>query len=237
MTGIDTIVFDCGDTLLALDPPREVICRDALAELGIEAGLADVALAYRMVDFGYKQRSSELRTEEDRVDFYHEFNRRLCHALGIESRYGEVHEALTAAFSRRRRWTPVPGTEDALERLAGRFSLYVLANWADTLDELLVKTGLRRHFDGVYASAELGAEKPDPRIFDAFARRSGRTPERCLYVGNEYTADVVGSRARGFTPLLLDHAAHYGPRVDAPYAASWPDALAVIRRITDPDAS
>lgn len=232
MTTVDTIVFDCGDTLLALDPPREVICRDALADLGIQTVREDVALAYRMVDFGYKQRSSRHQTEEDRIDFYREFNRRLCHALGIASRAEEVHQALTEAFSRRRSWTPVPGTTGALQRLAGDFALFVLANWADDLEELLSETGLRPHFDGVYASAQLGAEKPDPEIFDAFAKRSGRDPARCIYVGNEYTADVVGSRARGFTPILLDHAGYYSPRIDARYATSWDEVLAAIRQVT-----
>ena len=37
---------------------------------------------------------------------------------------------------------------------------------------------------------------------------------RALYVGNDYEPDVFGSRACGFTPILLDQAGRYTDAVD-----------------------
>jgi FMN phosphatase YigB (HAD superfamily) len=56
----------------------------------------------------------------------------------------------------------------------------------------------------VAASAALGAEKPDRACFDAFLARNALDPARTLYIGDEYIADVVGSRGVGMAPVLID---------------------------------
>ena len=61
------VVFDCADTLLRLDPPREVIFRDAAAEAGLELQLDDVARAYELVDFAVKIKSSELEVRRGQI--------------------------------------------------------------------------------------------------------------------------------------------------------------------------
>lgn len=230
-THFEAIILDCGDTMLALDPPRERLLADVLQTLGHDISVAETAMAYRLVDFAFKQQSSVQKSEADRGAFYRAFNRKLLLALGLESHLDDVDAALRQAFREHRRWAPIAGTLEALDLLGKRYPLYVLANWDRHLPTLLESVGIAHHFEAIHASEVLGAEKPDPRIYSAFADETGLDLSRCAYIGNEYTADVVGGRAAGLTPVLLDHPGHYTSVVDCPYARDWQDALAHIDSI------
>src|ERR1700685_1006788 len=84
-------VFDCADTLLRLDPPREVIFRDAAAEAGLELHLDAVARAYELGDFAVKIKSSALGSVTVKSEFYLAYNTALCAALGILQLIGALN--------------------------------------------------------------------------------------------------------------------------------------------------
>ena len=50
----------------------------------------------------------------------------------------------------------------------------------------------------------VGVEKPDPAIFHGVLDAAGIEPADAVHVGDFYTLDVVGARAAGMTPVLLD---------------------------------
>ena len=58
--------------------------------------------------------------------------------------------------------------------------------------------GLRHRF------REVGVEKPDPRIFRLALARAGVGRPQAAYVGDLYSIDVLGARAAGLRPVLLD---------------------------------
>jgi len=64
----------------------------------------------------------------------------------------------------------------------------------------------------VIDSEVVGVQKPDPAIFAGALAVLGVEPSRCLYVGDSIRNDVVGARAAGLEPVLLDP---YDDRVDA----------------------
>ena len=53
-------------------------------------------------------------------------------------------------------------------------------------------------------SSEIGLRKPDPRIFDRALEITGSSPERIIYVGDNYYADIIGAKNAGLRPVLLD---------------------------------
>ena len=53
-------------------------------------------------------------------------------------------------------------------------------------------------------AAEVNAWKPNPRIFDRALEFSGSSPERTIYVGDNYYADILGAQNAGLQPVLLD---------------------------------
>jgi HAD superfamily hydrolase (TIGR01509 family) len=99
----------------------------------------------------------------------------------------------------------MPGAVDAvlaLERLDLR--LAVVSNWDVALHGYLEELALADHFATVVTSAEAGAPKPDPRIFELALGRLRVPPERALHIGDS-EADEEGARAAGmaFAPAPL----------------------------------
>jgi putative hydrolase of the HAD superfamily len=198
------IVFDCADTLLRMDPPRAEIFRDAVAIAGLTIPLMDVERAYEIVDFAIRMKSSSLKSRSAKADFYYSINAALCNVLGVQRSLPLVHPLLMAEFRRRRQWLPFPEAGEALRKLAARVPLYVLANWDLDLAAVLRRVGLGGFFREALSSEMLGHEKPERACFEAFLARTSLDPAVTVYVGNEYVADVVGSRSAGFTPVLVD---------------------------------
>jgi carbamoyl-phosphate synthase large subunit len=227
LEGYETVLWDCGDTLLTLAPSKESICLEALARLGIRMDREAVEMAYRMLDFSMKQHASALESREERRRFLHQYNTKLAEALGVGASAEAFDATLYETFGTRRRWVPFPGAGAFLERLGARAPMHVVANWDDGLGDRLGEAGLAEHFAGIHDSRTLGVEKPDPEIFRRFAERTGVDLSKAVYIGNEYGADVAGSRAAGLTPVLLDWRGHYPGQIDAPRAVSW-DSLGSI---------
>jgi carbamoyl-phosphate synthase large subunit len=218
---VDSLVFDCGGTLLRQRPSSEAICLRVLKEMGLFIPFEKIEDSYRIVDAIHKRKSSQERTSDDRSRFYTQFNQRLAECLGIASRAAEFHARLFETCSTTpRHWEPMPGVVEVLENLSGSFDLCVLANWDKNLVRVLERAKLAHFFRVIVDSATAGVEKPDPAVFEYFVRQSGVVPARAAYIGNEYEADVIGSRRAGFHPILLDSVQRYSVGVDCPYLTS-----------------
>ena len=104
----------------------------------------------------------------------------------------------------------------ALERLraAGR-RLALVSNSNGTVRAKLERLGLARFFETIVDSREEGVEKPDPRIFRIALDRMGADPATTIHVGDLVYVDVVGARAAGLRPVLLDpHGLYAGADCD-----------------------
>jgi HAD superfamily hydrolase (TIGR01509 family) len=118
-----------------------------------------------------------------------------------------------------RLWSRVlPGVAAALRRLRDMgLRLVVVSNSDGSVGELLARTGLRPLLDAVVDSHEVGAEKPDPRVFEHALEVSGADRSTTMHVGDLYFADIVGARAAGIRAVLLDPCDDWGER-DCPKA-------------------
>ena len=129
---------------------------------------------------------------------------RLC---GIEDEQATaVADTLRAEHARDHMWTWVQeGAVEALTRVRELgYRIGVVSNADGRVAALFDQVGLTPHVEFVIDSHTVGVAKPDPRIFRMGAERLGLPPERCLYVGDLYAVDVLGARAAGLHPLLLD---------------------------------
>jgi HAD superfamily hydrolase (TIGR01509 family) len=105
-----------------------------------------------------------------------------------------------------RLWTHTEhGTLDVLQRLRdGGLALGVVSNADGRVASFLEYAGLRDAVDFVIDSGAVGVEKPDARIFRMACEQAGVAPAEAVHVGDVYEIDVVGARAAGVTPLLID---------------------------------
>jgi putative hydrolase of the HAD superfamily len=123
-------------------------------------------------------------------------------------------EALRAAHLELNLWSRVPeGLKEAVVELRETgVKVGIVSNSEGSLDKLLARLGILEAFDFVLDSAVVGVEKPDPGIFRIALDRTKIAPDRALHVGDVYAMDVVGARAAGVHPALIDPLGHYSGR-------------------------
>jgi putative hydrolase of the HAD superfamily len=126
-----------------------------------------------------------------------------------------------------------PEAEPALVMLAEHgIRAAVISNSNGSIRSILDGLGLAQYLDFVLDSAEVGVEKPDPRIFRLALERAGVEADDARYVGDLYSVDVLGARGVGMEGILLDPGALWGAR-DCPTA---PGVLAACRLVLEQHA-
>ena len=85
------------------------------------------------------------------------------------------------------------------------YRLGIISNVISTqeIPDWLDADGLSPYFKSVVLSSVLGRRKPDPEVYWEAARRIGVPPEKCVYVGDNPSRDVVGTRNAGFGMIIL----------------------------------
>lgn len=129
---------------------------------------------------------------------------RALHAFGIED--DDLARDLDTRFEQERASTNpfIPGAEEALSRLRERFRLAIVTNGIlDVQREKLDRTGMWDQFDVVVISGELGAGKPDPRIYVETLRQLGLLADECIMVGDNFRRDVVGAQDAGIRGVWI----------------------------------
>lgn len=208
---IETVFFDVGNTLLSIDFDW---ISEELTERGLEASSEAIrraeASARPLVSAGIANRNDK-ETQETFTFYFglvlqqlepaRELGEEGCAALARE-----LTPVLRAPGKTERLWSwLIPGVPDALRAMADAgLQLAVVSNSDGSVESSLVGSGLREHFQAVMDSHVVGHEKPDPRIFETALSVCGADPARTLHVGDLYDADVVGARAAGLHPVLLD---------------------------------
>lgn len=121
-------------------------------------------------------------------------------------------------------WEYVPDfVPPALSRLRRQgLQLVVVSNANGTLSRAFHRLGLAPLVDVIIDSAEVGAEKPDRRLFDAALARSGARRNATVHVGDFYHIDVVGARNAELAAVLVDQADLYAS-IDCPRIRSIAD--------------
>lgn len=108
-------------------------------------------------------------------------------------------------YERPEAWKLAPGLERALAKVrAAGIKVCVVSNFDSRLRPLLEEMGLASVFDHVVVSAEVGAEKPSPRIFREACRVCGVDPDRdiVVHVGDDRRNDINGARDVGIYAWL-----------------------------------
>jgi REG-2-like HAD superfamily hydrolase len=112
-------------------------------------------------------------------------------------------EEVYAYYERPEAWTLAPGAAAALTRLrqAG-VRTAVVSNFDLRLRPILASLGCLPLFDEVVVSAEVGAEKPNPVIFESALQRLRLRECDVVHVGDDRRNDIWGARDAGITAWL-----------------------------------
>jgi FMN phosphatase YigB (HAD superfamily) len=197
---VEAVTIDGYGTLVTLCDPVPAL-RAALRARGVMRTGHDVALAFAAEVEHYVARSHEGRDETTLAQL-----RRDCTTVFLEAAGASLApESFVADFMASLRFQEVPGAVSACHRLSGRgLRLAVVSNWDIGLHEHLATLRIDRAVDLVVTSAEAGAAKPAPQIWELALGRLGVPPSHAVHVGDS-TDDAEGAAAAGlrFEPAPL----------------------------------
>lgn len=212
MTAVRAVLLDALGTLVELQPPAPRL-RRLLVRAGFEvseeraaAGFA-AEIAYYL---DHHMEGSDPERLERLRDRCAEEMRRALDLPGLD--HAGARRAMLGALEFR----PYPDVLPALRELRERGPALVIAsNWDCSLPEWLGPTGIMELVDGVVTSAEVGAAKPDPRVFERALAIAGAAPGEAVHVGDKVDNDVEGARAAGVRAILVQRRGEPPPGVEA----------------------
>jgi putative hydrolase of the HAD superfamily len=208
---IRALLIDAMGTLLALEPPVEPLRAEFRSRFGIALTAAEAQAAMATEIAYYRANMGHGRDAASLAALRRDCARALRAAL--PRRFSVIDEpALTEALLAALRFRAFPDAAGALAavRAAGVERVVVVSNWDASLPQVLERAGLGRCVDAVVTSAEVGAAKPSPAVFEAALREAGVVATQALHVGDSFAEDVVGARAAGVEAVLLDRGATGG---------------------------
>jgi len=187
------VFLDALGTLVELEPPwislRDMVPAEVSDERLIEALKAEMAY--------YKEHAHEGCDEASLAELRERCAGIVSEKLGMDVTVDELVAAI--------RFSAYPDAIPALRALRNRgLSLVAVSNWDCSLPRVLDGCGLGELLDGTVTSAETGSRKPDPAIFVRALELAGCDAADALHVGDTAEEDVVGARAAGIRPLLID---------------------------------
>jgi FMN phosphatase YigB (HAD superfamily) len=198
--GARALLLDAMGTLVRLEPPVPALVA-ALADAGFANDEAVVAAALRTEIAFY--RANHLRGA-DRPGLAHlrsDCAAVFAGALTVAPPLPELAEILVSAL----RFAPF---DDVVPLLTACRDLEirtaVVSDWDCTLARHLADMGIAQLLDAVVVSAEVGAAKPDRRIFAAALEAVGVGPAAALHVGDDPRRDLEGAASAGVAGVLLD---------------------------------
>jgi FMN phosphatase YigB (HAD superfamily) len=236
--GIKAIFFDLDGTLRHSVPSGGDVFTDYVLTLGLHVNPEDRARATRWEHL-YWASSVDLREDllahsGETEKFWIEYSRRRLVALGaspawavkfahqVSAHMGEVYKPESIVPDDVRSVLP--------ELKQAGFILAVISNRDKPFQETLNEHGIGEFFNFSLAAGEVNTYKPEPGVFEHALRRVKLSPREAIYVGDNYYADVVGSRRAGLRPVLYDPGGIF-PEADCDTIKSFNELNSILKVI------
>jgi putative hydrolase of the HAD superfamily len=209
---VRAVLLDALGTLVELQPPAprlQRLLRGSGVKVTEEQAAAGFAAEIAYYLDHHLDGSDRERLERLRDRCADEMRR----ALGVP---GLDHASARRAMLGALEFTPYADVLPALGQLRERgITLVIASNWDCSLPEWLRPTGILELVDGVVTSAEVGAAKPDPRVFERALAVAGVEPGAAIHVGDKVDNDLEGASAAGVRGVLVQREGDPPPGVEA----------------------
>lgn len=118
----------------------------------------------------------------------------------FESFFETVYQHFATAVP----WVVYEDTAAALERWKKKgIELGIISNFDSRIYTVLESLGFQDAFDTITISTEVGAAKPDSRVFETALHKHDCLAAQAWHVGDSYTEDVRGAEAAGMKGIWL----------------------------------
>ncbi len=148
------------------------------------------------------------RNLDDEREFFKRYYKHLLICEGVKS---DIDKRAAILFSEL--WCNgdrvlFPETVEVLEYFYTQgYKMGVISDTSPSLEYTLKQLGIAKYFTSFTASSLVGAQKPDPIIFNAALNAQNVSAEESLYV-DDYKPEADGARKLGFTSFLIDRSGH-----------------------------
>jgi putative hydrolase of the HAD superfamily len=209
---IRTVFFDAGFTLLHPYPSTPEICQQICQQLDLHIHLDQVReRMYAAEDYFLRQArlnrqtwASEQAISEFWIGYYMNLLRPFLEEHD-EPRLYQLAYAINQEFEKHTSWQVYPDVIPTLEALRARgYTLGVISDWGIALGRILRHLHLTKYFDCLLVSAMTRHAKPSPMLYELALQRANTIADYTLHIGDSYIHDVLGARAAGILPVLLD---------------------------------
>jgi FMN phosphatase YigB (HAD superfamily) len=193
---VEAVTIDAFGTLVELRDPVPALGA-ALRVRGVERDPEIVRQAFESEVAYYLARAQEGRDAESIAAL-----RCACTRVFLAAAGADTLDAREFPFVASLEFAVLPGAREACDDLLqAKLALAVVSNWDIGLTEVL--RGLDLDFP-VISSAQAGAAKPDPRLFQLALQQINTSPDRAVHVGDS-PDDEEGARRAGmrFEPAPL----------------------------------
>jgi 2-haloacid dehalogenase len=181
-------VFDIGQVLLRWEP-KSLLTRLLGSDHAAEVFMQEVDFA------GWHGRQDAGRAVVEAVA---DHSARYPHHSGVfKAFYERWLDAVPGEF---------PGTRAVFEALLARGPVYGISNFSRELfDRTVPAYPFLGRFTGLVLSADVGINKPDPRIYRILCERHGLDPRDCVFI-DDSERNVAAARAEGMAGIVFTDA-------------------------------
>jgi putative hydrolase of the HAD superfamily len=207
VSDIRAVFFDVGGTLITPWPSVGAVYARVGAVHGFHAAPEAMETAFRAAWKRCKQTANGRALFTSDKSWWRQLVYEAMDELALDAnpdRRAAYFDDLFASFARADAWRIFDDVVATLRAVRARgIHVGALSNWDERLRPLLNALNLADAFDSVTVSCEVGAEKPDLRVFDEALRQAGVNPHQALHIGDNFDEDVRGATAAGIRALWL----------------------------------
>lgn len=203
---IKHIFFDLDRTLWDFEKNSETVIKLMLAEHGIEntysVTTSDFIKSYKKINhelwhlYSHKKISKEeLRSTRftKTLEKLGKKNEEL--GLLLEKEYIAKSPYQTVLLE---------GANEILDYLKPNYKLHILSNGFKEVQHIkLHESGIKKHFNTIFISEEMGFQKPDKEIFLAAQLKAEVDANNCIMIGDDFTNDIEGALNAGWKAIYL----------------------------------
>ena len=197
------LCFDLGNTLIEFGPRQVNFQFDVLRkELQEMFGKCDAEKLRTVRDRQIVEPYSNGFREANLLALGEELIREVC---AVEPEPGQVDRMVEARYRAFMEGVQVEkAVLELLTRLARRYRLALLSNYpcGRSIRDGLAALSLEAYFEVIVISGEVGFVKPHPRPFEQLLEGVGLRADECVYVGDNWLADIQGAKRVGMSAVL-----------------------------------
>ena len=208
MTRTRVIFFDAAGTLITLPKGVAYHYCDVASRHGLDLSKELMTDAFRSTWLEMPPpATTRVRRDDDDKGWWRQVVSRVLEKCGVaadrEFDRDALFEDLYVEFARPGVWELFPDVRAALTRLGSEYELGTISNFDGRLRVVFLELGIAPLFRHVVISSEVGADKPDPWIFQEALRVAGVRPSEALHVGDEPASDWEGAANAGLQVFRL----------------------------------